>query len=266
MIPSELMPAGDSHPYRVRSCRHGTMLYSINDRYLGEALHLYGECSQIELEALLQIVRPTDTIVEAGANIGVLTVPLARAVPRGVVYAFEPQRLTFQILNANIALNGLTNVHARHAAAGGARGLINVPVLDPMVLQNFGGLSLLAGESGEPVPVQTIDSLNLATCRLIKADVQGMELDVLKGAEATIKRCRPILYVENEQPGMGGELTEWIQEARYKTWAHLPKLYNPENHLSVEENIYPNVASANMLCIPTEMNVTVGLREIPSKP
>lgn len=238
------------------------MLYSLNDRYLGEALHHYGEYGELELEILLQALRPDDVVVEAGANIGTLTIPLARAVPRGIIYAFEPQRLTFQILSANVALNGLTNVHTRHAALGKVAGKIAVPVLDPMVSQNFGGLSLLGSNQGEPVPVETIDGLDLKACRLIKADVQGMELDVIGGASETIKRCRPALYVENEQPNLATELVSLIQGFGYDTWEHFPRLYNPDNHFGVTEDLWPGIVSVNMFCLPAEMKARVQARQI----
>ncbi|HWA45041.1 MAG TPA: FkbM family methyltransferase [Hypericibacter adhaerens] len=258
-----LRPGAPDNPYRLKQCRHGTMLYNINDRFVGEALHRYGEYAEIELQVLLQLVRPGDTVIEAGANIGSHTVPLARAVqPNGALLAFEPQRLTYQILCANVALNGLWNVYTRHAAAGRAPGQVAVPLLDPRAVQNFGSLSLVGSDKGEPVPIETIDGFSLASCRMIKADVQGMEADVLAGAEATIKRCRPILYVENEHREASAALIRQIQNYGYRLWGHLPPLFNPSNKAGDEENLYPGVAAYNMLCVPQEVTVKVDLKEI----
>lgn len=260
-----LAPGGAESPYRLKRCRHGVMLYNVNDRYIGEALHRYGEYGESELQVLLQLVRPGDTVVEAGANIGCDTIPIANALrPNGALVVFEPQRLTYQLLCANLALNGLWNVYARNAAAGRAPGQISVPLLDPGSFQNFGGLSLVGSEKGEPVPIETIDSLSLASCRMIKADVQGMEADVLAGAEATIKRCRPILYVENELATTSAALIRQIQGYGYRLWDHRPPLFNPDNKAGVSENLYPNVVSLNMLCVPQEISVKIELREIRS--
>lgn len=258
-----LAPVGAESPYRLKRCRQGTMLYNVNDRYIGEALDRYGEYGENELQVLLQLVRPGDTVVEAGANIGCHSVPIAKALqPNGALVAFEPQRLTYQLLCANLALNGLLNVYARNAAAGRAPGQISVPLLDPRSVQNFGGLSLVGSEKGEPVPIETIDGFSLASCRMIKADVQGMEADVLAGAEATIKRCRPILYVENENATTSSVLIRQIQSYGYRIWDHRPPLFNPRNKAGVEENLYLNVVSLNMLCIPQEVTVKIDLREI----
>ena len=260
-----LAPGGAESPYRLKRCRHGVMLYNVNDRYIGEALHRYGEYGESELQVLLQLVRPGDTVVEAGANIGCDTIPIANALrPNGALVVFEPQRLTYQLLCANLALNGLWNVYTRNAAAGRAPGQISVPLLDPRSFQNFGGLSLVGSEKGEPVPIETIDGLSLASCRMIKADVQGMEADVLAGAEATIKRCRPLLYVENEHAPTSAALIRQIQGYGYRLWDHRPPLFNPGNKAGVSENLYPNVVSLNMLCVPQEISVKIELREIRS--
>lgn len=189
----------ENGPLRLKICRHGPLVFLTTDQFIGRALDLYGEFSEAESELLGQIVRPGATVLEVGANIGSHTLCLAKAAgPTGRVLAFEPQRLVFQILCANISLNVLTNVHTYQTAVGRAAGVINVPALDPTAKQNFGGVPLGNWSEGEQVPVITIDSLKLTACNLIKVDVERMELDVLLGAEQTIRQFKPALYVENE--------------------------------------------------------------------
>ena len=129
--------------HRLKRCRHGHFLYNVNDLYIGKSLDLYGEFSELELHLLGQWIRPGDVVLDVGANVGTHCVFFARQVgPAGRVLAFEPQRLTFQMLCANIALNDLTNVDCRQAAVGRTPGEILVPYLDPLRQQNFGGLAL----------------------------------------------------------------------------------------------------------------------------
>lgn len=98
---------------RLKQCRHGMMLYNLNDIYIGRSLDLYGEFSEGEIRVFQQLVKPGQTILEVGANIGAHTVWLAQAVgPTGVVMAFEPQRIVHQTLCANLALNNIFNVHS----------------------------------------------------------------------------------------------------------------------------------------------------------
>ena len=180
---------------RVKECRDGTMIYNVNDIYIGRSLDQYGEWSKGDMDLFRQILRPGMSGVEIGANIGAHTVPIAQLVwPGGFVLAFEPQRIVFQTLCGNLALNHIINVDARQMAVGAAAGTLLVPVLDFAKENNFGGLPLGAHQMGEPVSVITLDSLNLVRCDFIKIDVEGMEQAVLEGAADTITRYQPVLY------------------------------------------------------------------------
>ena len=85
-----------------------------------------------------QYVRPGWTVLEIGANMGAHTPSLAKMVgASGAVHAFEPQRILFQILCANVAINALTNVYTYHAAVGREAGTIVVPKLDYTAERNY---------------------------------------------------------------------------------------------------------------------------------
>ena len=72
-------------------CRHGTFEFP-NDFYIGKALDLLGEYSEAEVAFLCSLLKPGDVFVEAGANVGALTVPVARWLgDTSRVLAFEPQ-------------------------------------------------------------------------------------------------------------------------------------------------------------------------------
>ncbi|HEY7299470.1 MAG TPA: FkbM family methyltransferase [Xanthobacteraceae bacterium] len=256
-------------PIRLKRCRQGAMLYNINDTYIGRALDSYGEISRGEAELFGQLLRPSMTAVEIGANIGVHTIALARFVgPQGSVVAFEPQRIVFQMLCANLALNALTNVTAYQSAAGRAPDFLMVPRLDYAKPGNFGGVSLGSAEQGERVSVVTIDSLALPSCELLKIDVEGMERDVIEGAMNTIQKFRPRMYVENDRAEKSRALINRLLGLDYRLYWHLPPLFNCDNFFGEKENVLGNVVSINMLCIPRSgsLSLTVhGLREITSE-
>jgi FkbM family methyltransferase len=249
----------------IRRCRYGTMMYPRQDRYIGRSFTEYGEYSEGEVELFRQCLHAGDVALDVGANLGAHTLPLAQIVgPGGTVFAFEPQRILFQILCGNVALNELSNVHALPVAVGRAAGRAKVPALDYRGATNFGGISL-GGVQGEDVPVVTLDQLEVSKVKLIKIDVEGMELDVLAGAKATLARCRPILYVENDRAEKAEPLVALLQEDGYRMWWHTPQLYNPANFLANPQNVFGNVASFNMLCLPREMATQVqGMREVTS--
>lgn len=250
---------------RVRQCRYGLMLYSLKDVYIGRSFELYGEYCEQEVALYKQLVEPGQVIVDAGANIGAHTVFFARATgPEGAVHAFEPQRVIFYMLGANLALNGLDNVHARHAALGDAPGTITVPRVDYGKAGNFGGVSLVAGGPGETVPVMTVDGLALDRCDLIKIDVQGMEGQVLAGARRTIERFRPMMYVENDLKAHSAALIGQLFDLDYRLYWHIPRLYHADNYFGRNKNIFRNTVNVNMLCLPAEDPRQIQLRRITS--
>lgn len=243
---------------RLGQCRYGLMLFNSKDQYIGRALEYYGEYSQHEADLLVQFISPGAVVIDAGANLGGLTLFFARAVGgSGRVYAFEPQRVIFQTLCANMALNSLVNVYAVQAALGDRQGSINIDTPDYTRENNFGGMALGEWHAGEAVPLMRIDELALARCDLIKIDVEGMEEAVLRGAQATIARHRPLLYVENDRAEKVASLINCIAAMSYRMYWHFPPYFNPDNFHGRADNLFDTLASRNMLCLPAERALAV---------
>lgn len=259
--PIELDPAGFNE---LKMCRSGPMLYNRNDVYMGGSLQKYGEFSVGEQAVFQQVVNRGALVVEVGANIGAHTVELARMAGRdGEVHAFEPQRIVFQALCANLALNNCANVFARQAAVGEHAGTLSVPPLDPTVRYNFGGVSLQGVTFGEAVPLVTLDSFDLPACQLLKVDVEGMEVEVLKGAVQLIDTHRPFMYLENDRVERSEELLGMIEKLSYHAYWHFPRVFNPDNYFGDAENIFGDIASVNVFCVPKETKMAVeGLRQV----
>lgn len=258
-------PLLDTGPLRLRRCRHGVMLYNTNDLYCGTMLDRYGEFSEGETDLFRQLLQPGMTAVEVGANMGAHTLSIAQFVgPQGRVLAFEPQRGMFQILCANLALNGLEQVEPHWAAAGSAPGHITVPRLDGRAKQNFGGLAIGgAHQQGDKVRLVTLDSFDLPACHVLKIDVEGMEAEVVRGAEATIRRHAPVIYAENDRPDKSPGLITLLQSLGYRCYWHMPPYVRVPNYRGAEDNAFPGIVSINMLCIPSSRPVVVnGLREV----
>lgn len=251
--------------YNQKACRYGVMLYNPRDVYIGRSLDLYGEFSEGEASLFRQLLKEGDLALDIGANIGCHTVVMAQQVgDKGVVIAIEPQRLIFQLLSANIALNSLTKVVCLQKAVSQDARSISVPVLDPRQELNFGGLGLQQASGGEPTETIRIDDLGLDRCRFIKLDVEGMEIEALRGASDTFERLRPILYVENDREENSEELVALIRSFGYRLYWHKTPLFNADNFSGNPENVFGNVLSFNMLCIPNDTNIKIeGLVELP---
>jgi FkbM family methyltransferase len=153
-------------------------------------------------------------VLDIGANVGAHTLRWARHMDGwGRVTAFEPQERVFYALAGNIALNNCFNAFAVHAAVGSETGTMNIPTLDHRSPANFGGLKLTAPDTelGQPVDyfhnlaetrVVAVDSLCMARVDFIKIDVEGMELNVLKGARNTVKIHHPVIFAEHFLSGL----------------------------------------------------------------
>lgn len=248
----------------LKQCRHGNMLFLSSDQYIGRSLDLYGEFSELEGALFEQLLMPGDVVVEAGANIGAHTVHLSKLVGMyGKLYAFEPQRIIFQMLCANIALNNLPNVYVHQVGLGHTPGSLHVPSLNYGGNGNFGGISLTEKCIGEKVQVHTLDELGLTSLKLFKIDVEGMERDVLEGAKQTISRQRPFIYVENDRKDKSAALIQYLDSLGYEMYWHMPPLYNPENYAGNHKNVFPGIVSINLLCLPQELSYSMhGFRKV----
>ena len=247
---------------KIKDCRHGRFMYLPNDAYIGRSLDVYGEYCEGEIDIFRQLLRPGDVAMDVGANIGALTVGMARMVQSaGAVVAFEPQRAIYDILCNNLRLNKITNVRALRQAVGSAPGVIRVPPLDYQQMDNFGGVAL-GGAAGEEVDIVTIDSLGLPRLRILKIDVEGMECEALTGARATIGRLQPALYLENDRRDQSPKLISLVFELGYRLWWHITPLFNPKNFFGNPQNIFGNTLSFNVIGFPRDNPPVLDLPEI----
>ena len=250
---------------QLAAAKDGYLLYNRNDAFVGRSVQKYGEYSDMEMELFKQVCVAGNVVIEAGANIGAHTVGLARLVgSQGRVLAFEPQRLTFQTLCANVALNSLANVDCYWAALGSQESLITVPEVDPRRFSNFGGVTLLGAQKGMPISCFTLDRfVALPRINLIKIDVEGMEAEVLRGGEQVLRKFKPLLYVENDRLETSEALIRLIAGFGYRLFWHLPLLFNPDNFYGDSENCYPDIRSINMMCVHRDAEVPFeGLEEV----
>ena len=262
-----------SHTIDLVAGLHGRFYILKNDTFIGRSMSAYGEWTEGEFELFKTVFRPGDVAIDVGANIGSMTVPLARAVgPSGTVYAFEPQPGLFRLLAANTLLNGVLNTRLFQAACGSAQASIMVAELPFDVAENYGALSLdvLAQATGpfprRRVPLVPLDDvIDAGAVRLIKVDVEGMEAQVIDGAAAIIRQHRPLLYVENELPVSSRATIEAIQRLDYRLYWHVSPQFNPNNFKCNRINIFGQNVCINMFCVPAESDFSVtGLRQVVS--
>jgi len=249
----------DSRYNALTKGKYGHIIYNKYDKFIGKAIEKYGEYSEAEVDLFRQLCRRNDVVAEVGANIGAHTLVLSQIVgEHGRVYAFEPQRIVFQTLCANLAINSITNVECFHAAVSIDEGFIRIPDIRYDIEGNFGGFDLNKFNEGVKIPKVTLDSfLEIQKLNLLKVDVEGMEYDVIVGAKNTIDKFKPVLYIENDRVEKSQQLIELIWSLDYRLYWHLPMLFNPGNYAADKDNIYPNLASFNMLGFHNSININI---------
>ena len=144
-----------------------------------------------------RFIKPGDTVLDIGANIGLMTLKAATlAGPTGRVIAFEPNPEVYPRLERHVALNGLRNVEVRRHALGATPGSLPIYV----GASNVTNASLVAHEGDRvvaEVPIHRLDDImGDRPAHFIKIDVEGFEAEVLKGAAQLLARCRPTILME----------------------------------------------------------------------
>lgn len=182
-----------------------------------------------DIDQLRPYAAPGSTVVDVGANIGFFTVRFASWVgARGSVIAIEPEQVNFRSLCARVNRLKITdNVVPVQAAAVERSGEVRLE-LNPDHPADHRVAAV-----GVPVPAVSIDDLigqrGWPVVSLIKIDVQGSELQVIRGASETLRRFMPALYVEFHELSLleaGTSSSELLGEVT--TLGYAPAFLNPE--------------------------------------
>jgi FkbM family methyltransferase len=140
--------------------------------------------------AALSACRSFRTAVDVGGHIGLWSFNLAERFKH--VHAFEPVSAHRECFKRNVTAENVT-LHA--CALGEREGSVSIRT-EP----TSSGDSRVDGDGD--IPMVTLDSLDLKDVDFVKVDCEGYELHVLRGAEATLARWRPVIIVE-QKPGHG---------------------------------------------------------------
>ncbi len=207
---------------------HGFMIVNRNDFHQNPSMDPYGVGYQLltfgaydkeEISFVLKILRNRYTsfgggvvALDVGANIGVHTLEMAREMENwGQVLAFEAQERLYYALCGNISLNNLSNAQAFNLAIGETVGFIQIPQPDYNKPASFGSLELqyrptqteFIGQtiSYSPknlvsVPMNKLDNLKPSRVDFLKIDVEGMEIQVLRGSEQLLHDHNPDILIE----------------------------------------------------------------------
>lgn len=176
------------------------MELSLKD-HIEKHLFWYGYYEKNEIGLLLNLVQDGAVIMDVGANIGYVSLLVSSHCPKSTVIAIEPGPSIMKKLKRNLALNKLENVKVLEKAVGASEGYSQ---FFESGSDNLGMSGLTPAENHightTEVCVTTIDQvfseLKLTRLDLVKIDVEGAEIQVLKGMKQVISTQRPWILVE----------------------------------------------------------------------
>jgi len=176
--------------------------------------------------AFAEAVRPGDIVYDIGAHIGTYSIlALQKSAPNGSVVAYEPAELTRAFLARHLRCNGVeSRAIVRPVCCGSGDGIASLYYHEGE-MDGDSGLLPAPGLASKNVPLRTIDSevadLGL-TPKIIKIDVEGWEWEVLKGAETTLRRHRPLLFLSLHPRALAAlgttskAVQEWVRTRGYR--------------------------------------------------
>lgn len=267
-----------SNPIAQTQSKHGTFIHFRNDDPIGACLHYYGEWAQQEFDLFENLLTAESNVLDVGANIGTHAVYFSKKCNKGNVVAIEPQIYIFEILAANILLNGCYNAIPIHAGASSKPGVAKMVNFNPFVEHkvNYGEFKINYNtDKGIDTDIIILDKYaSLNRFNLIKLDVEGLEVDVLEGARKILKEHKPFLYIEFNNKQGNDQLLNKIYELDYVPYWHIYTKHNPNNHNKQQTNIWEpdhyiidkdNLDlryEGNAFCVPRDSALPDGLRKI----
>ena len=245
---------------KLTKFKYGNIFLIETDFYITKTIIASGQYCDEEADLFRRILQPTDNVIEVGANIGSLTIPISQMIPNGVIYAIEPQQYVFNTLCANLAINDLRNVKPIKLAVGDSTKIVHLPIIDYDKITNFGGIEIKDGNKGEPIQQNTLDNIfyGIDKVKLLKIDVEGMEPQVLEGGFNLIRKHRPFIYCENDRGENSEKIISHLKAAGYKIHEHSSTVFNKVNFNNNEINPFDkNYICINILAVPEEVEFSL---------
>lgn len=202
-------------------------------------------CGEGSLAAVDALVSRGDAVVDIGANWGLYTARFARLVgPRGQVDAFEPHPEHTRALGSLGRRRPHVAVHFVALSDSPGSAELHVPVVDGRRVTALGSLAppdAHVEHEVTTVPVLRLDDVMAARRppSFVKCDVEGLELQALRGGEATLRRSLPALLVEIEQRHQSrpiGETFRYLAGLGYAGWYFSPGGLMPLEQFDVERD------------------------------
>jgi len=174
-----------------------------------------------DIDYLNRYLKKGDVFIDVGSNIGTWAIFAAQATGNiGEVLCFEPHPITFKYLKENITINNFANINAYNVGCSDTDG-------DLYFTSNLDDMNHIIAEKENAiiVPVKKLDyyTENYSKIKLIKIDVEGFELSVLKGAIKTLQKANIIIFesfeiFQNSFNYKTADMISFLQQNEFKVY------------------------------------------------
>lgn len=189
-----------------------TFSYPAGDTAVGACLRDYGEFSRMGATLVCQMARGRG-FLDVGANIGAFALAAFRSAAS--VVAIEAHPGLAELLQRNVSDNQAANIQVLHAAAGAEPGRAAFPCPPLSTHGNFGATGF--AKNGYPttdVDLVRLDDVAPSDTAMVKIDVEGFEVEVLRGADRLLHEVRPAWLIEYNSPAV----LSLLRDADYRTY------------------------------------------------
>lgn len=187
-----------------------------------------------ELEIIRKAFPPGTGFVDIGANVGNHALYVAKFLHPSEVIVVEPNPVAYKVLLSNVFLNRVEDLFDLNWVGSGISETATDTFGMEFRMNNVGGGRMVEGEGDIPaVPADTV--IGDRNPGMIKIDVEGMEMQVLRSVEATVARCKPRIFIEVDQENYG-PFDEWVEANGYRSVAQHKRYRVNVNHLLVHRD------------------------------
>jgi FkbM family methyltransferase len=188
-----------------------------------------------------ELVRPGQVALDIGARFGTYTGLLARLVGlNGLVHAFEPNPQHCKALRTIARWAGNVRIHPLALSDEVGRAALHIPVTGKRASDGLASLGQPVGAHRTvAIERRRLDDFSFERVDFIKCDVEGHELAVFRGGEATLCRLLPPLLVEIEERHSGADVEatlRYLQELGYAGYAVHPDGLRPVAQFDVRRD------------------------------
>lgn len=232
--------------------RDGPMLYLSDEDMISQSLKKYGEWAANEINFLSQLVQRGSHVADVGAFIGTHSRAFSTLAGRsGKVHSFEPNEHALKALRVNAAISEHGNISIYPIALSSK--CDDMEILTPD-LTNL-GYSFLQSKSNSPANAKlqssTLDAEIGFVDRLdfVKLDVEGMELEVLEGAQTLIDKFSPTIYAEINSLAKADCILKWAESSRYEAYGCIHDAFNQNNFNNYQDDIFSGGKECGILLV-----------------